>query len=220
VEEDLRRGLATARRAIGGRSPPIPGHCSAMPVRQERGGFPAGDPGDSLHLAVKGGFAVWVATSTGDTTMLSVLGMGDHFGELALVGTVGRRSATVTALEPAETLSVGREEFERFRCEHPSVDRVLEAVLAAQLRNRSDLVMEMPIHGCCAAAGRGRALGWSKPWPGGPPHPRGPGRPGGNNPADRQPDAAPSRIRWLVELGRGRIELVDPVGLAARARVS
>ncbi len=103
--------------------------------------FHAGDPGDSLHLVEKGRFAVRAGTHMGDSTMLTVLGPGEFFGELALVDE-DRRRASVSALEPAETLCVFRQEFERLRSQHPSIDRVMVSVLARELRLTTGLLVE------------------------------------------------------------------------------
>ena len=88
--------------------------------------FHRGDPADSLNLIRKGRFSVRIVTPLGDTAMLSVRGPGDAFGELALLGREPVRSATVSALEPAETYSVHRDDFERLRHEHPIVNDVLD----------------------------------------------------------------------------------------------
>jgi len=100
-----------------------------------------GDPADSLNLIRKGRFSVRIATPLGDTAMLSVLGPGDAFGELALLGEP-IRSATVSALEPAETHSVHRDDFERLRHEHPIVNDVLIGILTDRLRRVADQLVE------------------------------------------------------------------------------
>ena len=43
------------------------------------------DPADTLHLVVKGRFAVKVVTPLGDTATLSIVRPGELFGELALL---------------------------------------------------------------------------------------------------------------------------------------
>src|SRR3954452_16555755 len=68
--------------------------------------FHAGDPADTLHLVRSGRFAVRITTEFGDVATLNVVGPGDAFGELALLTPGAPRSATVAALEAAETLSV------------------------------------------------------------------------------------------------------------------
>jgi len=104
--------------------------------------FHRGDPADSLNLIRKGRFSVLITTPLGDTAMLSVRGPGDAFGELALLGREPVRSATVSALEPAETHSVYRDDFERLRHAHPIVNDVLVGILTDRLRRLSDQLVE------------------------------------------------------------------------------
>jgi len=104
--------------------------------------FHRGDPADSLNLIRKGRFSIRIVTPLGDSAMLSVRGPGDAFGELALLGREAVRSATVSALEPAETYSVQRGDFERLRHEHPTVNDVLIGILTDRLRRLSDQVVE------------------------------------------------------------------------------
>ncbi|MCC6831129.1 MAG: Crp/Fnr family transcriptional regulator [Thermoleophilia bacterium] len=103
--------------------------------------FHVDDPADTLHLVVSGRFAVRVQTAVGDIAILNVVGPGEMFGELALIGD-GRRSATVEALEPAETRSIHRPDFERLRAEHPAVTEVMVAVLAARVSRLSRHLLE------------------------------------------------------------------------------
>ena len=104
--------------------------------------FHRGDPADSLHLIVKGRFAVRIATPLGDTVTLSVRGPGDAYGELALLGEESARSATVSALEAAETHSIYRDDFMRLRREYPHVNEVLSGILAEHLRRLSEQLIE------------------------------------------------------------------------------
>jgi CRP-like cAMP-binding protein len=100
------------------------------------------DPADSLHLISGGRFLVRVATQLGDTLTLAMFGPGEIFGEMALVGAEPHRSATVEALEPSETFAVYQTDFERLRQQHPSVDRVLIALLAGEVRALNERLLE------------------------------------------------------------------------------
>jgi CRP/FNR family cyclic AMP-dependent transcriptional regulator len=104
--------------------------------------FHEGDPADSLHLIVSGRFAVRIRTPLGDTTLLAIYGPGDAFGELALLAPPSSRSATVVALEAAETRSVFRDDFEALRKRHPAVDRVLVSLLAVRIREMNERLLE------------------------------------------------------------------------------
>ena len=101
-----------------------------------------GDPADTLHLVAKGRFAVRVTTPLGDTAILSVLGPGEVFGELALLQAEAPRSATVAALEAAETRSLHRLDFDALRRGDAQLERVLVDALAARVRRLSDLLVE------------------------------------------------------------------------------
>lgn len=100
------------------------------------------DPGDSLHLIQKGRFSLRVMTPLGEVATIAVRGPGDSFGEMALLGEEPVRSATVTALEDAETFAVHRAEFERLRSRHPDVDRILLRFLAGELRSMNERMLE------------------------------------------------------------------------------
>ena len=95
--------------------------------------FHEGDPGDALHHIVKGHVSVRVSTPRGDQAILRVLGPDDVIGEMALVSP-GPRAATVTALEPTETMMLDRESFAELRKQRPSVDDFLLDASIAEVR--------------------------------------------------------------------------------------
>lgn len=126
-DEDVRVLLSVARRR-----------------RFQRGEvvFHRDDPGDSLHLIVSGRFAVRVMTPLGDMVWIAVRGPGDNFGEMALVEDGARRSATVSALEEAETFAVRKPEFDGLRERYPGIDRLLIAFLAGEVRMLDERLLE------------------------------------------------------------------------------
>ncbi len=105
--------------------------------------FHEGDPADAFHLLMSGRVAVRVVTPNGDQALLTVLVPGEAFGELALLGGGGRRTATISALEPTQTLAVGRAEFDRLRKQNPSVDTMLLAAVSAQVERLSEHLLEV-----------------------------------------------------------------------------
>lgn len=193
--------------------------------------FHQDDPADTLHLVDKGRFAVRGIGQRGDAVMLTVLTPGDMFGELALVdGPDARRSATVSALEGGETLSIHRIDFERLRRQRPDTSQVVIAALAEQVRRLSKLVAEA--HYVSAEKRVRRRLlevsgGYTPPERGGVP--------------DTEPRLVPltqddladlagtsratvNRVlrmeqdKGAVKLGRGRTEVLDAAELARRSR--
>jgi CRP/FNR family transcriptional regulator, cyclic AMP receptor protein len=117
-EEERRGVLASARRRRFGRREVI---------------FHAGDPGETLHLIASGWVAVSVTTPLGSVATFALLGPGEAVGELALISP-GERAATAIALQPTETLSLRRDQFEELRRRHPGIDRLLVELLAERVR--------------------------------------------------------------------------------------
>ena len=216
-EEDRRRVLSSTRRRKFSRREVL---------------FHEGDPGDTLHLIDKGRVAVRITTPLGDVATLGVLGAGDVVGEMAVLHEGGRRGATVIALEPAETLSLQRDQFLELRRDNPAVDRFIIEVLASHVRRVDAHLMEalfVPVERRVLR----RLLALMDVY-GGP----GPS-PGSDDPGEAseipltQDDlaslAGTSRATvnrvlrqaeeagW-VSLGRGRIKVLDPERLARRAR--
>ena len=126
-EDDLRLLLQTARRRSFRRGEVV---------------FHRGDPADSMHLVSAGRFAVQVMTPLGDQATIVVRGPGESFGEMALVGERAPRSATVEALETAETFCIYEEDFRRLREQHPRVTEALLALLANEVRMANERLLE------------------------------------------------------------------------------
>lgn len=116
-----------------------------MPRRSFRKGdtlFFEGDPGESIHFLVRGTVAVRVSTPQGDVATLTVLGPGSTFGELALISPDAQRTATVVALEAAESRMLHRRDFDALRSDHPHIERLLISILAGQVQRLSNQVVE------------------------------------------------------------------------------
>lgn len=103
--------------------------------------FHEGDPGDALHLIVKGRVSLKVATPMGERATLRVLGPGEVVGEFAIVSP-GPRAATVTALERTETMMLDGETFAALRAERPSIDSFMLDAAIAEVRRLSTALLE------------------------------------------------------------------------------
>jgi CRP/FNR family cyclic AMP-dependent transcriptional regulator len=181
--------------------------------------FHEGEAGGSLHVLMRGRVAVRVMTPDGDTATLNVIGPGAAFGELSLLGPAAQRTATVQAIEPAQTLVLQRADFERLRRSYPSVDRLLAEYLAAQVRRLSERLTEAL---CFEARIRvlRRLLELDSVFERGPvavtqeeiATMAGTTRPTVNRVMQDLAEAG------IVELGRGRFTVADPAALARAAR--
>ena len=104
--------------------------------------FHRDDPGDSLHRVESGRFAARITTPLGDVATVWLYGPGDVFGLLAVVHPDQRRTATVVALEPAETLAIPESAFVRLRTAHPAVRDAVDQLLATRLAAITDRLVE------------------------------------------------------------------------------
>ena len=96
-EEDRRELLRIARRRRFARNEVV---------------FHEGDPADTLHLLDRGHVGVRTTTPLGDVALLSVLGPGEAFGEMALIDQ-SPRNATVVALRRLRDDLLAPDEFRR-----------------------------------------------------------------------------------------------------------
>lgn len=124
--EDVRAVLALARRSTYRRGEVV---------------FHHHDLADAVHLIVKGRFDVRITTTHGDVVALAIRGPGETFGELAVV-TGTERSATVSALEPGETLVLRGSELRRLARDHATVGEVLVRMLAEHVALLSERLVE------------------------------------------------------------------------------
>ena len=101
-----------------------------------------GDLADTLHLVRSGRVAVGLTTRSGHQVTFTLLGPGEVFGELALLDPESRRTATLTALEATETVTLARPEFDRLRAGRPEFAQALVDLLAERVRRLSDQLVE------------------------------------------------------------------------------
>ena len=71
-----------------------------------------GEKTNALYIIVEGRVRAYVSDANGREAVLSVMGPGEYFGEVAF--DKGPRSASVITLEPCRMLVVPREDFENF----------------------------------------------------------------------------------------------------------
>ena len=108
--------------------------------RRDETVFHQGDPGDALYVVASGRVKVVLPSpDTGEPAILTTLGSGGFFGELAMLDGEPH-SASVVALEPTETLVLGRDDFERLFEAEPTIRRSLVLALARELRRLTDHV--------------------------------------------------------------------------------
>src|SRR5436309_8088181 len=98
-----------------------------------------GDPGEALFLIRSGQVKVSVLSEDGREVILSVLGSGSFFGEMALVDDEPR-SAHVIAMEDTTLLVLRREDFQGILKQTPSIALALLRELSRRLRRVDEKV--------------------------------------------------------------------------------
>ena len=104
--------------------------------------FRQGEPGDSLHAIVEGSVRIDVVSPSGAETMMSLMGPGECFGELAILD--GRpRSANATAVQPTKTLVVTRADFIHWLADKPRSALLLLETMSLRLRSTNEAFVDL-----------------------------------------------------------------------------
>ena len=103
--------------------------------------FLHGDPGRDLYVIESGSIKICMTTADGKEITLAILGVGEFFGEMALMDGEPRSSDAVT-MEDCQFLLLERAEFMQFVGEHPSVAHRIIEVLSRRLRDNNELVQD------------------------------------------------------------------------------
>ena len=194
--------------------------------RYPRGAFIChqGELGDSVHLVALGTVAIRVNGPAGHMITVDVMRPGNSFGEQALINDGAVRTATVVALEQVETLRLTRAEFRALWSEHPGASMVVAKMLEARLRSTSQALLDA-LHLPAPARVMRRLAFLADVYA---------GHASRSIPLTQDDIASmagttrqtvnrilnEARVDGLVDLNRGRIVILDPAGVARRARTS
>jgi CRP-like cAMP-binding protein/Flp pilus assembly protein TadD len=97
--------------------------------------FERGEPGDTCYVIVTGQVEVLVTDALGNDVMVSTLGAGDFFGEVALLQSVSR-TATVRTSQPSRFLVLDRDLLGTISQVAPSVAEMLMEISRRRLETR------------------------------------------------------------------------------------
>ena len=96
-----------------------------------------GDQSDQLFVVLKGKLKVSIADASGKEIIMSLLGAGDYFGEMAMIDGESR-SATIMTTQASEVLTISRDDFHRTLMSSPELMFELLKVLARKVRIATD----------------------------------------------------------------------------------
>jgi len=96
-----------------------------------------GDKSDQLFVVLKGKLKVAITDASGKEIIMSFLGAGDYFGEMAMIDGESR-SATIMTTQASEVLTISRDDFHRTLLSSPDLMFELLKVLARKVRIATD----------------------------------------------------------------------------------
>nr|WP_246736447.1 Crp/Fnr family transcriptional regulator [Enterovirga sp. DB1703] len=178
--------------------------------------FGKGEPADALYAVRRGQIRIATGTEGGRRLTLNLLGPGDVFGEVALLD--GRpRTADAIAAERAELFVVRRRDLLDLLAQRPAVAIGIIELLCTRIRWMSERMEETVLMRVSERLAR-RLLALAEDY-------------GADLTVSQEElavfvgatrETVNRQLQvWkrmnLIELGRGRIRLVDPAGLAALA---
>jgi CRP/FNR family cyclic AMP-dependent transcriptional regulator len=102
------------------------------------------EEGDSFFMILEGRIKVTILGDDGREVILSMLGPGDFFGEMALLDNEPR-SATAIAVEESELLSLHRTDFQAVLTDNRSITSALIKVLTARLRRANHQISTLAL---------------------------------------------------------------------------
>jgi CRP/FNR family transcriptional regulator, cyclic AMP receptor protein len=102
-----------------------------------------GEMTDALYIIIEGKARAFVSNADGREVVLSTMGPGEYFGELAF--DEGPRSASVITLEPCRLLVVPREDFVKFVQSSPAFATHFILRLIGRIRTLTDSVRSLAL---------------------------------------------------------------------------
>jgi CRP/FNR family cyclic AMP-dependent transcriptional regulator len=143
LSADARRRLLARGTLFAGLEPSHLDEIAAATRVQKLGSreelFHKGDQGSQVYVVVSGRLKALATSLEGDDVVFNILGPGEVFGEIALLGETPR-TATVAAIEPCELLVIDRRDFLALLRRHPEAAIGLLRVLALRLKRVSELL--------------------------------------------------------------------------------
>jgi CRP/FNR family cyclic AMP-dependent transcriptional regulator len=102
------------------------------------------EEGDTFFVIVEGRIKVTILGDDGREVILTMLGPGDFFGEMALLDNEPR-SATAIAIEQTELITLSRPDFQGSMTENPSIQAALIRILTARLRRANHQISTLAL---------------------------------------------------------------------------
>lgn len=103
-----------------------------------------GDHSDALYVILSGKVKVYVSGDDGKEVTLNIQGMGEYFGELALIDDEPR-SASVITLEPSLLAKIAKKDFQQCLMENPGIALQLLRTQSKRIRALTESVKNLAL---------------------------------------------------------------------------
>jgi CRP-like cAMP-binding protein len=103
-----------------------------------------GDESGDLFLVIDGRLRVSSCNANGDEVVLSIMGPGDVFGEMALLDGAPR-SATVATIDPCQLLVIEAGSFHTLLGQMPTLAQSLMKMMARRIRDLTDRTQDVAL---------------------------------------------------------------------------
>lgn len=127
------------------------GSCQKFPDKNVI--FQEGDSGEVLFIILSGKVKVLLTGKNGQEFILSHLGPGNFFGEMAILESAPR-SASVVTVEPSECFLLGRKALTELLKHHPDIAMKILKNLSQRLRKVSEQVRSLVMFDMYGRVGR------------------------------------------------------------------
>jgi CRP/FNR family cyclic AMP-dependent transcriptional regulator len=131
--------------------------CSRKRFARDETVFRQDSGGESMYIIERGKVAMLMRTPAGDEVTAMIMGVDESFGEFGVLSTNPKRTSTVVAIEPTDTLFLTRHAFNELRRHSPTIEEALfdslndrVARLAGQMRSVLFLPLETRVFGLLA----------------------------------------------------------------------
>jgi CRP/FNR family transcriptional regulator, cyclic AMP receptor protein len=108
----------------------LEGRCRHLNIPDQAYLYHGGQIGDAVYVLVSGRIGIWSGGERGEPVLLTILGPGEMFGEMAILSNERVRTATAQALSKVEVIQILRTDIEVLRERYPRISDVfIEALL-------------------------------------------------------------------------------------------
>lgn len=115
--------------------------------------FQEGEPGDFLLVILSGKVKVLLSGKEGHEFILTMLGPGNFFGEMALLESAPR-SATVMTVEPSEFFRIEKQDFADLLASYPGIALKILKGLSQRLRKATEQIRSLVMFDIYGRVGR------------------------------------------------------------------